>query len=61
VLKKLGAQKVVVACVHPLLVEQALAKIYEAGAYAVIGTDTVMGPASLISVAPVIADALRTK
>lgn len=61
VLKKLGVQKVVVACVHPLLVEQALARIYEAGACAVVGTDTVVGPASVVSVAPVIADALRTK
>jgi ribose-phosphate pyrophosphokinase len=60
VLKKLGARRVIVACVHPLLVEQALARIYEAGAYAVVGTDTVVGPASLVTVAPIIAEALRS-
>lgn len=54
-----GAKRVVTACTHPILVENALVKILEAGAEALIGTDTVPSPVSFVSVTPVIVDALR--
>ncbi len=59
VLKKNGAKDVYVACTHPLLVLNALVRIYEAGALDVVGTDTVPSGISHVSVAPVIVDALK--
>jgi len=59
VVKREGARKIIAACTHPVLVEDALAKIYEAGADAVIGTDTIPSPVSHVSVAPIIAQALK--
>jgi len=50
---------VIVACTHPILAQDALSKIYESGAETVIGTDTVPSPISYVSVAPLIAKALR--
>ena len=40
ILKDLGAKKVVVGCVHPVLVEDALLKIFAAGVDDVFSTDT---------------------
>lgn len=54
-----GARAAVVACTHPILVDDALARIYEAGAHRVIATDTVPSQISCVSVAPLIADELR--
>jgi len=59
VLKKKGAKKIVATCTHPVLVENALKRIYKAGGDAVIGTDTIPSPVSYVSVAPLIAEALR--
>ena len=58
-LLKMGARRVLVACTHPLLVGNALARILRAGAEDVIGTDTVPSPVSYVSVAPVISEALQ--
>jgi len=58
-LKEHGAKNIIAACTHPILVQNALTKIYQAGALAVIGTDTVPSSISFVSVAPVIAEALR--
>lgn len=58
-LKEHGAKNIIAACTHPILVQNALTKIYQAGALAVIGTDTVPSFISFVSVAPVIAEALR--
>jgi len=54
-----GARRIDVACTHPILVGGALARIYEAGAVNVIGTDTVSSPISYVSVAPLIAEQIR--
>jgi ribose-phosphate pyrophosphokinase len=54
-----GARKIDVACTHPLLIGGALAKIYEAGARNVIGTDTVPSPVSCVSVAPLIVEQIK--
>lgn len=59
VLKKNGANNIYVACTHPLLVLNALVRIYEAGALDVVGTDTVPSAISHVSVAPVIVDAIK--
>jgi len=58
-LREHGAKNIIAACTHPILVQNALTKIYQAGALAVIGTDTVPSSISFVSVAPVIAEALR--
>jgi len=59
VLKEHGARDIYVACTHPLLVRNALTRIYQAGARYVVGTDTVLSPISLVTVAPVIAQAIH--
>ncbi len=61
ILKNLGAKKVYVACVHALLIGNADKKILKSGAKKIVGTDTVPSPVSVVSVAPIIADALRRK
>ena len=55
-----GAAKVYAACVHPLLTGNAREKILESGADGIVGTDSVPSPVSMVSVAPVIAEALRS-
>lgn len=59
VIKKNGASNIYVACTHALLVLNALVRIYQAGAIDVVGTDTVSSPISHVSVAPVIASAIK--
>ncbi len=59
ILKGQGARRIMVACTHPILAHDALARIYESGAEIVIGTDTVPSPISYVSVAPLIAEAIR--
>jgi len=56
ILRLHGASKVVVSCVHPVLVEDALLKIFASGVDDVIATDTLQSDVSTISVAPLIAD-----
>ncbi len=59
ILKDLGANKVVVGCVHPVLVEDALLKIFAAGVNDVFATDTLSSDVSTISVAPLISGYLK--
>jgi ribose-phosphate pyrophosphokinase len=59
ILKEHGAQSVTVSCVHPVLVEDALLKIFATGVEDVLATDTLSSEVSAISVAPLIADALK--
>ncbi len=59
ILKAQGVKRLIVACTHPILAQGALARIYEAGAETVIGTDTVPSSISYVSVAPLIAETLR--
>jgi ribose-phosphate pyrophosphokinase len=54
-----GAKKIDVACTHPLLMGQALERIYEKGAENVIGTDTVQSAVSYVSVAPLIVEQVK--
>lgn len=61
IVKELGAKRVYAACVHPLLIGGAGEKILKNGAEKIVGTDTVPSPIGAISVAPLIADALRRR
>lgn len=58
VLNDRGAARVYAACVHPVLARNARLKLARAGVEAVYGTDTLDRTESVVSVAPVIADAL---
>lgn len=58
-LRRLGARDVVVACVHPLLVGGAYARLLKLGLRDLVGTDTVLSPISRVPIAPAIAEALR--
>ncbi|MEO2117729.1 MAG: ribose-phosphate diphosphokinase [Methanocaldococcus sp.] len=57
-LKEQGAKKIIAACVHPVLIGDALNKLYSAGVEEVIGTDTYLSEVSKVSVADVIVDLL---
>lgn len=59
VLQNYGANRVIVMCAHPLLIGDSYAKILDAGAEVIIGSDTVPSPVGLVSAAPIIADAIR--
>lgn len=61
ILREHGASKVIVSCVHPILVEDALLKIFTAGVDDVIATDSLRSDVSVISVAPLVAGALINK
>jgi len=57
--KEQGAKRIYAACVHPLLIGDAKEKILNSGADGIVGTDTVPSPVSVVSVAPLIARALK--
>src|SRR5881628_2788130 len=59
--KKKGARRIFVLCTHPVLADGALKRIRTAGATRIVGTDTIPSPISTVSVAPVIAAALKTR
>ncbi len=56
--RKQGARTVHAACVHPLLIGDAENKIIQSGADSMVGTDSVPSHISVVSVAPLIAEAL---
>ncbi len=58
VLTDRGADRVYAACVHPVLAGNARLKLARAGVEAVYGTDTLDRTESVVSVAPIIANAL---
>ncbi|MCI5867337.1 MAG: ribose-phosphate diphosphokinase [Methanosphaera sp.] len=60
ILKKQGAKKVDVVCVHPVLVGDAILKISAAGASSVKATNTLISEVASISVGKTIADHLKT-
>lgn len=61
ILKKQGAKRVYAACVHPLLIGEAQSKIMKSGAEGIVGTDCFSSPVSVVSVAPLIAEALSKR
>jgi len=60
-IKEQGAKRVYAACVHPLLIGDTKDKILKAGADGIVGTDTIPSQVSEVSVAPLIAEALRKR
>jgi ribose-phosphate pyrophosphokinase len=58
-LRRLGARRVYLAAVHPVLTGSALLKLYRSGVEAMLATDTLDRGISAVSVAPLIAQALR--
>lgn len=58
-LKDQGAVDVYLACVHPVLAKNAVLRLFNAGVKDIIATDTLEKSESILSVAPLIADALK--
>jgi ribose-phosphate pyrophosphokinase len=59
-LRKQGAKRVFLAAVHPVLTGNAVLKLYRSGVEAVVATDTLDRSMSTVSVAPLIAEAIRS-
>ncbi|WP_280586709.1 ribose-phosphate diphosphokinase [Halorubrum sp. Boch-26] len=59
VLTERGAGRVLAACVHPMLAANAVTKLRGAGVDRIVGSDTIERGCSVVSVAPVLADALE--
>lgn len=58
-LKDHGAKRIYTACIHPLLINNARERILQNGALEIIGTDAIQSPVSIVSIAPLIAGALK--
>lgn len=59
VVSKLKARRVIGACTHAILAGNALERIYRAGVYDFIATDTVPSPVSVVSTAELLAKVLK--
>src|SRR3989442_4209908 len=58
--EKMGARRIYALCTHPVLADGALTRVKSAGIQRVVGTDTIPSVVSQVSVAPVIAAALKS-
>jgi len=58
IVRKQNPSRIVVACVHALLIGDAFSRIIEAGAERIISTDTLPTEADVVSVAPLISEVL---
>jgi ribose-phosphate pyrophosphokinase len=61
ILKEQGAARIFTACVHPILVGDAEKRILDAGVEEIVGTDSVPSHVSKVSLAPLIAKALKAQ
>ncbi len=59
-LKSQGARRVYAACVHPLLIGEAITKIMNSGAEEIVCTDSLPNSVRTVSLAPLIAKALAS-
>ena len=57
--RKAGCKRIFVACTHAILAGDAMMRILESGIEDIVATDTILSPASHVSVADVIASALK--
>jgi ribose-phosphate pyrophosphokinase len=57
--KEQGAKRIYAACVHPLLTSDTKDRILKAGAEGIVGTDSVPNLVSEVSIAPLVAGALK--
>ncbi|WP_456472632.1 ribose-phosphate diphosphokinase [Methanocaldococcus sp.] len=58
-LKEQGAKDIIAACVHPVLIGDALNKLYYSGVKEVVGTNTFVSEVSKVDISDVIIDLLR--
>ena len=61
ILREQGAKHVFCACVHGLLIGDAEKRILDAGVEEIVGTDSVPGSASKVSLAPLISQELKAQ
>jgi ribose-phosphate pyrophosphokinase len=61
ILREQGAKHVFCACVHGLLIGDAQKRILDAGVEEIVGTDSVPGSVSKVSLAPLLSDELRAQ
>ncbi len=61
ILREYGAAKIFTACVHPVLAGDAEKRILDAGVEEIVGTDSVPSHVSKVSLAPLIAKALKAQ
>jgi ribose-phosphate pyrophosphokinase len=61
ILREQGAKRVFCACVHGLLIGDAEKRILEAGVEEIVGTDSVPGSVSKVSLAPLLSQELRAQ
>ncbi|MGA3289762.1 MAG: ribose-phosphate pyrophosphokinase [Candidatus Bathyarchaeia archaeon] len=61
ILREQGAKHVFCACVHGLLIGDAKKRILDAGVEEIVGTDSVPGSVSKVSLAPLISQELRAQ
>jgi len=59
IMKENGADKVFVACVHPLLIGDAEKRILESGVEEIVATDSVQSHVSKVSLAPLLSKELK--
>ncbi len=59
-LRSQGAKDVYLACVHPVLARNAVLRLFNAGVKDIIATDTIEKVQSCVSVAPMVANTLRS-
>jgi ribose-phosphate pyrophosphokinase len=59
ILKERGAKHIFTACVHPLLIGDASKRILDAGVEEIVGTDSVPGAFSKVSLAPLISKHIK--
>lgn len=58
IMKKLEAQKIYAACVHPLLIGDAEERILKSGVEGIVGTDSIQSSVSKVSLAPLLSKEL---
>lgn len=61
ILKERGARNIIVACIHPLLIGNAYERLIATMAMRIAGTNTIPSKISCITIAPIIAEALRKR
>ena len=61
ILREQGAKHVFCACVHGLLIGDAEKRIFDAGVEEIVGTDSVPGSVSKVSLAPLLSQELRAQ
>lgn len=61
ILREKGAKHIFCACVHGLLIGDAEKRILDAGVEEIVGTDSVPGSASKVSLAPLLSEELRAR